>query len=228
MFQVDEDNYDTLNNFVSQVNQSYLLEPFDKITVEVYTASGEVLIDPERKLMQTQGNANSPVVYLMDSVGNVKLPMIGYVNLIGLSTIKADSVLSKKYSEFYQDAFVITQCVNRRVTVLGALGGQVIELGNENMTLLEVLALSGGIEESGKSHNIRLIRGDLKDPEVYLIDLSTINGMTEANLNVLPGDIVYVEPVTKVLRESLADITPVFSLITSVVTLAVLLFRFSN
>ena len=43
-------------------------------------------------------------------------------------------------------------------------------LENNNTTLLEALAIAGGIS-TGKAKRIKLIRGDLKDPKVYLIDL---------------------------------------------------------
>jgi len=63
-----------------------------------------------------------------------------------------------------------------------------------------------------------LIRGDLQNPSVQIIDLSTIEGMRKAALNVEPGDIVYVEPIRRVFLEALADYLPVFGAVTSVLT----------
>jgi polysaccharide export outer membrane protein len=59
---------------------------------------------------------------------------------------------------------------------------------------LELIAIAGGIPINGKAHRIKLIRGDLKNPQVYLIDLSTIEGMKKAELTMQGNDIVYVEP----------------------------------
>jgi polysaccharide export outer membrane protein len=67
-------------------------------------------------------------------------------------------------------------------------------LQNQNTSLLEALALSGGVSANGKAHRIKLIRGDLKNPQVYLIDLSTIDGMKKANMTLQGNDIVYIEP----------------------------------
>jgi polysaccharide biosynthesis/export protein len=76
------------------------------------------------------------------------------------------------------------------------------------------LAKAGGIQD-GKAHRIKLIRGDLKNPQVYLIDLSTIEGMTKANLTLQANDIIYVEPRDKVPQKVLEAITPYLTLLTT-------------
>jgi polysaccharide export outer membrane protein len=105
------------------------------------------------------------------------------------------------------------------VTVLGALGGQVIPIENENTTLLEILAAAGGLNQRSKGSNIRLIRGPLDDPAVQIIDLSTIEGLKKASLQVLPNDVVYVEPVRRVFNETVRDAAPIIGVVTNVVTL---------
>ena len=89
-----------------------------------------------------------------------------------------------------------------------------ITLENTNTTLLEALALAGGIED-GKARKIKLIRGDFKNPKVYLIDLSTIEGMTNGDIIIQANDIIYVEPVLHPARTILAELTPIVSLLTS-------------
>ncbi|MDA0196819.1 MAG: hypothetical protein O2887_11030, partial [Bacteroidetes bacterium] len=112
---------------------------------------------------------------------------------------------------------------NKRVIVLGAPGGQIIPLENENMSLVEIIALSGGINQDARSQNIRLIRGDLTNPEVYYVDLGTVAGMRASILNVEPGDVIYIEPRRRVLFEALRDVSPILGLVTSLLTLAYVL-----
>ena len=110
--------------------------------------------------------------------------------------------------------------------MLGAPGGQVIQLANDNMNLLEVLALAGGVDGlnaggggqglyryGGRADNIRIIRGNLKSPQVQEIDLTTIEGMRRGNLQVEPNDIIYVDPVRRPFLEALTDGAPVFQLL---------------
>ncbi|TGE21829.1 polysaccharide export protein EpsE [Hymenobacter aquaticus] len=165
--------------------------------------------------------------FLVQATGYVNLPMVNMVKVSGLTLLEADSLLKTKYDVFYKDSYVATRVTNNRIVVLGAPGGQVIPMFNDNMNLLEVLASAGGLEGGGigggggggggsgrgRAYNIRLIRGDLRNPQVQVIDLSTIEGMRRANLQVEPGDVVYIEPVRRPFFEALSDAGSVFGLI---------------
>ena len=93
--------------------------------------------------------------------------------------------------------------------------GRTVNLDNENMNLIEALALAGGLTNTGKSYKIKLIRGDLRNPKVMLIDLSTIEGMSQSNLLLQSNDIIYVEPVPRVSQELLSQLAPIIGIITS-------------
>lgn len=214
--------------------RNYTIQPNDLLEIEVYTNKGERIIDPDFELMRDmrggggQVNARIKPQYLVQPNGEVKLPMVGNIYLQGYTLHQADSLLARAYNEFYKESFVITRYVNKRIVVLGATGGQVIPLLNENMNMLEVLALAGGLTGTGKAHNIRLIRGDLQNPQVQVIDLSTIEGMQSASLNVLSGDIIYIEPVRRVLPETIRDITPVMGLVANALTLLIVIINLNN
>lgn len=230
MFQTGGAN---LKEVVKVAEGNYRVQVGDKINLNVYSNDGELIIDPNFELRRDMGSAAlsgriEEPEYLVRPNGEVKLPLVGLLNIVGKTVPQVDSALSVEYGKFYVDAFVSTSISNRRVVVLGAGGlssGQIVPLLNENMTLLEVIALSGGIPNTGKAHNIRLIRGDLTDPEIEVIDLSTVEGMQRASLNVQPNDVIYIEPIRKVVSEGIKDIAPVISLLTSFITLIVLINR---
>ncbi|WP_125921713.1 polysaccharide biosynthesis/export family protein [Hymenobacter lapidarius] len=174
----------------------------------------------------TQGTGGS--VFLVQADGTVVLPMVNRVRVNGLTLLEADSMLAIRYNEFYKESFVTTRVTNNRVIILGATSGQVIPLNNDNMNLLEVLALAGGVDgaggasalyrNGGRVNNIRIIRGDLKNPRVQQIDLSTLDGMRRANLQVEPNDVIYVEPIRRPLLDALVDAGPILSLSSLVLT----------
>ncbi len=206
--------------------ENYKIKVNDKLKLDVYTNNGERIIDPDYELVQPNintANLRKEPEYLVEADGMVKLPMVGMVHLAGYTLKEAEEVLQKLFGKYYKEPYVKLDFTNNRVIVLGATGGQVIPLNNENMNLIEVLALAGGLNNTAKGYNIRLIRGDLKNPQVEVIDLSTIEGMKKADLEVYPGDIIYVEPVHRILSESLKDISPILSLILSLATLIVLI-----
>jgi polysaccharide export outer membrane protein len=226
MFQTSSDlNMEKMRADMANAEQNYILQPNDYIDVQVYTNRGERILDPNGEIMRSLAAGGSIVRqveekprFLIQHDGVVKLPMVNYVKVAGLTLLQTDSLLQVLFTEFYKDVFVTTKVTNNRIFVLGSPGGKVIPMLNDNMSLIEVLALAGGVEKNGKAHNIRLIRGDLQNPTVQVINLSTIDGMRKAALNVEPNDIVYVEPVRRVFLEALADYLPVFSAVTSVLT----------
>jgi polysaccharide biosynthesis/export protein len=159
------------------------------------------------------------IEYLVDREGKVKLPMIGEIKLLGLSLREAEAVLQKEYTKFYEHPYVIVRYQNKRVVVLGAPGGQVIPLANEQVRLVEILALAKGLQNDAKAHNIRVLRGD----QVMVADLSTFEGYTKNNVIMQPGDVVYVEPVRRPVAEAVRDYGPALSIVTSLTTLLIVL-----
>ena len=179
-----------------------------------------------RPSVAARGTGNTTgLELLVQANGMVAMPVIGQVRLSGLSLHQADSTLQLLYNPYYISPYVQTRVTNNRVVILGASGGTVISLTNDNMNLLEVLALAGGVDGGGsggggtggiyryggKVSNIRIIRGDLKNPQIEQIDLSTIAGMRRANLQMEPNDIVYIEPVRRRFLEGLTDAAPAFA-----------------
>ena len=109
--------------------------------------------------------------------------MVGEIKLDGLTIRQAEDLLQQAYATFYEDAYVVLRYTNKRVIVLGAPGGQVIPLTNENVHLVEVLALAKGLTNDAKAHNIRVLRGD----QVFVADLSTIDGYVKNNIPIQSG-----------------------------------------
>ena len=232
MFKIDEEqDLSYLSSDITVIEKNYTIQPNDLIELKVYTNKGEQIIDPNNELQiqqnQNQRQNDRPEFLVLED-GTVKLPMVGNVKLGGMKINEAQEYLEKKYNSFYKDAFIILRYINKRVIVLGSPGGQVIPLQDENISVIEVVALAGGIDREGKAKNIRLIRGDLHEPEVFVIDLSTIEGMRTSMMNAMPGDIIYIEPRVKVVTEGTKDFMAVFSILVSTLTLAALIISINN
>jgi polysaccharide export outer membrane protein len=93
---------------------------------------------------------------------------------------------------------------------------KVIPLTNNNTTLIEALALAGGISEDGKARLVKLIRDNGKGKQdVFLLDLSTISGLKFASTVLQANDIIYVEPRRHYSYKFLTEVAPIVSLLTS-------------
>lgn len=218
MFKVPE-GYQ-VKQLVELAERNYVIQKNDYLQLEVYTNKGERIIDPDLELTkdintsQNQDTRPEPT-YLVDIKGVAKFPMVGEIKVEGLTIRLAEELLQKAYEAYYKDSFVILKYTNKRVIVLGSPGGQVIPLVNENVHLVEVLALAKGVDNFGKAQNIRVLRGD----HVLVADLSTIEGYIKNNILIEHGDIVYVEPVRRPVSEAFKDYLPVLTALTSLTTL---------
>jgi polysaccharide export outer membrane protein len=200
----------------------YKIAPYDILEFKIFTNEGYKLIDLISS--STSSSANSTLIsteYSVDKDGNVKLPVLGNVMIKDYTRIEAEKMLEEKYTAFYNKPFIKLKVVNRRVFVFNGTGSQgaVVTLTNEKTTIIEALAKVGGITTTGKAFRIKLIRGDLKNPDVQLIDLSTLDGMKRSNLLVEANDIIYIEPVKRLSQEILAQISPILSLLNTVLIL---------
>jgi polysaccharide export outer membrane protein len=224
MFQVSDNT--KVSEYVKEAEKNYTIQKNDFLKLEVYTQGGERIIDPELKLMKdmpVQNNNLQPdPSYLVNVQGIVKLPMIGEIKLEGLTIRKAEQLLQEEYKKFYKEPYVILEFTNKRVIVLGGQKiGAVVPLSNENMSLVEVIALAEGVDNFSMAHNIRIMRGD----DVFVTDLSTIEGYQKGNMTMENGDVVYIEPVRRPVSEAARDYAPLFSLAISITTLIVVLLQ---
>lgn len=220
MFKVPSDYEYDVDQTIGNVE--YRVSPNDIVSMSVYTNDGFKLIDITTSAESVTSrlnnmNNNTNVQFLVEPDGMIKLPIIGKFKIAGLTIREAEKSLEAQYANFYNKPFVVIRVVNRRVTVFPGTGGsgRVVNLDNESTTVIEALALAGGITNTGKAKKIKLIRGDLRNPKVILIDLSTIEGLKQGNLLLQANDIIYVEPVPRLSQEVLTQITPIVGIITS-------------
>lgn len=212
-------------------NPLYVMAVSDLFQLQLFTNDGTSLIDLTAvDNAQARSQGNDQVQYLIDYDGFSKLPILGKVELRGKTLREAEKYLEELYAKFYVKPYVTVRVLNRRITVFSGGGGsgRVVALQNENVTLVEALALAGGLTDVSKAKRIKLVRGNLSNPEVYLFDFSTLEGMKAANFVMQANDIVYVEFRGNIVREAIRDIAPIVSLVTSAITLIIVIDRLNT
>ncbi len=213
----------TITKDVLQAERNYVVQKNDLLKLEVYSNKGERIIDPNPELSRPTANSvnqtRPQATYLVDLNGIAKYPIVGDIKMEGLTLRQAEAILQVEYEKYFKESFVVLTFANKRVIVLGAVGGQVIPLVNQNITLAEVLALAKGLPNDSKAGNIRIVRGET----VFLVDLTTLEGFQSGNMIIEPNDIIYVEPVRRPFAEGLRDYTGVISLFVSVLSLFIVI-----
>lgn len=221
MLKTDKDyafaNVDSLN----ETKTEYRIDRNDIIQMRFFTNEGFKILDivtSENNAQNQLFNPNNSLNYVIQNDSLVSLPVLGKVNLVGKTIREAELYLEDRYSSIYVDPFVQLSVSNRRVIVFPGNGGdaQVLYLANNNVTLLEAIALAGGVSERGRANKIKLIRKSEEGKrQVFRIDLSTIEGLEYADLIVQANDYIYVEPDPELGKEILGEVAPVVSLVSS-------------
>lgn len=199
----------------------YNIQKGDILSLEVFSREGFELIDVLNNGTNAKSNIN-PYSYLVEQDGFVELPLFGRINVLGYTSNELEDILELKAKAVFNNPFAILKVTNRKTFVFKGSTAQVVSLNESPTNLLEVIAKSGGIGDNLKAYNIKIIRGDLKNPEIILIDLSTIEGLRGAELTIQSNDVIYIEKRYRVASEVLSELTPVLSLATALTTIIVL------
>ncbi len=206
-------NY-TFKEFIDSIDykESYKIAVDDEILIQMFSNDGYNIVNIGGNQMnnnrggmvsgnvsgngnQRNGNQRNGIGYKVRSDSTIKVPVIGRIKVVGLTLNQIEEKLEKILSSQVNSPFVITRIFNRRIFIFqGGYKASIFQLQNENTTLFEVLAQTGGVYKEGNASRIKIIRGDLNNPEIYLVDLSTIDGIKDANLSMQAGDIVYIDP----------------------------------
>lgn len=193
----------------------YVINVYDKLDIRVYPNNGVQLVDGGSTVANNNNNITG---YLVESDSTVKLPILGRVNLVGMTVPDAEAMLEARYQQYYQEPFVKLTITNRRVVLFkaGSTSGTILSINNEKFTLIEALAQAGGLSDASKAYRIKILRGDIKNPKVYLYDISSLEEIRNSNLVLQSNDIIFVETRPKYIKRVLAEITPYISLVNTV------------
>jgi len=182
----------------------------DLIEFRLFSNDGFKLIDLTSVGGSIVANQSAVLQYIVENTGMVKLPVLGEVKIAGLTIREAESMLEEKYAQFYVKPFVLIKVTNKRVVIFPGAGAiaRVLPILNNHTSVIEAIAMSGGLPEYAKAYKIKIIRGSPQMPLVYLIDLSTIQGIAQGSMIVQANDIIYVEPRIRFSAELIKEIEP--------------------
>ena len=209
-----------------RTDSDYVIGINDKLLFRIYSAEGLsyldnlVSSDNGHSIGSTSASGRRGIDFVVEYDSTIKVPIFKNIKIAGMTIRQAEKHLESLYAAFYEKPFVILTVTNNRVIIFpGGSGGtaKVLHLENSNTSLFEALALSGGISD-GKSRDIKLIRGDYTNPEIYKIDLSKISGLKEGMTILKSGDIIYVTPRDRTPSRILAEASPWLALATTTIS----------
>jgi len=131
--------------------------------------------------------------FSVDKNGQVQLPQAGKLKLQGLTVGEAQDLVQRKINEYFTTATVILKMVNWRVSVLGNVSRPgTFMVYNNQITILDALALAGGPDEFADKGHITLMRQSDRGVQALYVDLSNTDVLRSEYYYLLPNDVVYV------------------------------------
>ena len=212
----------TLPEYESEVQYENKIAPNDRLSITVYVQSGQGSQQMTSILTsRTDSNTTAQgedIGLLVTQKGTVRLPLIGTVEVVGLTEDEATAKLIDQYKLYIKNPYVKTEIKNQRVVVIGEVKKPgVVSVTNGTMNVIEAIAQSGDLTDIAARDNVKIIRGDLRNPNVRTIDLANIVALNESSLLLRPNDIIYVQPRNlKGYNKAFDEIKPLFEMISAI------------
>jgi polysaccharide export outer membrane protein len=150
-----------------------------------YLSPGETRVQPSTTIQ----------TYLVNKEGDITFPVIGKVQLSGLTKLQASDRITKLISDYVEEPIVNLQIVSFYITVLGDVRSPGrINVSNERISILEAIGAAGDLTIYGKRENVLLIRDNNGKKEFVRFDLTKSDLFSSPYFYLQQNDIIVVEP----------------------------------
>jgi protein involved in polysaccharide export with SLBB domain len=167
--------------------------PLDMVPV----TPGYVVGPGDELLIQAWGQVTLNGRFMVDRAGNVYIPQVGTVRVSGLSFGQVQDYLRAQMDKFFRN-FDLNVNMGQLRSIQVFVVGQARRPGNYTIsslsTLVNALFASGGPTPQGSMRHIQLKRGGKVVVDYDLYDLLQ-RGDKSTDVQLLPGDVIYIPPV---------------------------------
>ena len=138
--------------------------------------------------------------FTVDLHGNIRVPILGEINVLGFTTEELEDIIEKKLLEeqFKETAnlFVTVKLTGLKFTASGEVGNPGTKvLFQARVNVFEAIANSGEIPVTGNRKSVKVIRQYPDGQKIHALDLTDIDVMNSPYYYIQPNDIIYVEPL---------------------------------
>ncbi|TYA56736.1 sugar transporter [Formosa maritima] len=138
--------------------------------------------------------------FTVDLHGNIRIPVLGEINVLGYTTEEIEQLLEKKLleEEFKETAniFVSVKLTGIRYTVNGEVGSTGTQtLYQARVNVFEALANAGDISMTGNRKDVLIIRQYPQGQQIHHVNLLDAKVMQSPYYYIQPNDIIYVKPL---------------------------------
>jgi polysaccharide export outer membrane protein len=182
------------SNEISKLNEQILSQ------AQMNSEPGDILIGEGDLLQISVFEAKElDKTVRVNSRGFISLPLIGELQVSGLTAIEAEEKIEEMYkTRFIKDPHVsifVEEQISQRITLVGQFKKPGTYDYLSNQRLLDVIALGGGLsEQAGQIVQVRRTRYVQGEPNTFIVDLDRLikEGNVELNIRLNGGDVLFI------------------------------------
>lgn len=231
----------TANKEIQRINDvPYKLQVDDMIRIDIKSTNQDlVTIFNKSDSQGTGGSSNQDFGasagyfsdYSVDSYGNIRIPTLGDLNVLGYTTVEVRKKLEnelKKYIKGGENLFVTVKLSGIKYTIIGEIKNPGPKIIFQNkVSIIDAIANSGDITIVGDRKEVEIIRKSINGIEKFTVDLTDINILNSDVFYIKPNDYINIRALKQKSwgtgttgLQSFTTIISILTLITSTIVIA--------
>lgn len=225
------------NSIYKMLNEPYRLQVNDILDIRI-KAEDEKLVGLFSRSIQQNTQSNIQIneqnlyfnSYTIDREGNVRLPYVGELNVLGYTEKEVREKIEEELGKFFKDIndiFVTVKLAGIRFTVLGEVANPgTLVLFQNQVNIIEAIANTGDITLTGNRKKVTIIRKNIEGVKKITLDLTDISVFNSESFYIQSNDVISVEPLKQKSwgtgttgAQTFSTIISVLSLVTTTILL---------
>lgn len=199
----DKNNSGEQNTVAAVESKPYRLQVNDVLSINIKAIDPKLVSIFNTTENTVTGKSESALYFdgfTVDDHGNIRMPILGEINVIGYTLEEVRGIIEKKLLEEYfkseANIFVTVKLAGFRYTINGEVGSTGTKtLFQAHVNVLEAVANAGDITTVGNRKAVMIIRQTPTGVQMNEIDLTDANVMKSPYYYLQPNDYIYVKPL---------------------------------
>jgi polysaccharide export outer membrane protein len=207
------------------IDRQPVIKPDDRLHIVVSAPVREVAVPYNSGVSPSSATSPSPndhssspaLSYLVDEEGCIDFPVLGRIEVAGMTTRQLARLLTDRISYDVKDPTVNVSFADYRVTILGEVRAPgTYTLPDERTTIFQALGMAGDLAITGRRRNILLLREEDGRYEYARLDLRRSDILFSPYYYLNRNDLLYVLPSRSRIQSATYPATVVSIAVSSV------------